>query len=247
MSFNTKISKPCSSLWNQMQWCPTSEQIEQFIELQLLLRSWNSQVNLTRLIEDDDYWINQIYDSIWPFKKELNNSPQNLQCVDVGSGCGLPGLALAIALPSSKITLIESIQRKTSALKSITQNLGLSNRITIINERVESSGHNLNLRNKFDVAMARAVASAPVVAEYLIPLLKPKGKAHIYKGKWSKTNQAELNKALMVLHAEVKLIENNLLPEERGMRNVIRIVSKGNCPAKYPRAIGVPTKSPLGN
>lgn len=247
MSFNTKISKPCSSLWNQMQWCPTSEQIEQFIELQLLLRSWNSQVNLTRLIEDDDYWINQIYDSIWPFKKELNNSPQNLQCVDVGSGCGLPGLALAIALPSSKITLIESIQRKTSALKSITQNLGLSNRITIINERVESSGHNLNLRNKFDVAMARAVASAPVVAEYLIPLLKPKGKAHIYKGKWSDKEQKELNQALLILNSKIQRIQKIQLPKDKGERNIIEISPIDICPKKYPRKIGIPLKRPLGN
>ena len=55
-----------------MAWQPSSDQLQQFTRLQELLRDWNSRVNLTRLVEGEDYWISQIFDSLWPLKPWLS-------------------------------------------------------------------------------------------------------------------------------------------------------------------------------
>tara|TARA_Y100001968_G_scaffold312148_1_gene335006 strand:+ start:34015 stop:34707 length:693 start_codon:yes stop_codon:yes gene_type:complete len=230
-----------------MNWHPNSEQIQQFIKLQSLLKSWNNQLNLTRLISGNDYWVSQIFDSLWPLEKELIKPLIDLNFIDVGSGCGLPGFAIAIALPNSKITLIEANSRKASALENISTQLGLSERISIRNERAEVSGHQPKLRGQFDFAMARAVASAPVVAEYLIPLLKQHGQGLIYKGKYIESEQQKLSQALIFLNGKIKKIQQINLPEDKGVRHLIRVISTESCPSKYPRKVGLPSKRPLGS
>ncbi len=247
MSLNTSLSKPCSSLWDLMQWQPNPEQINQFLQLQSLLKFWNNQINLTRLIDGDDYWVGQIFDSLWPYKEELQDPVKSFLGADIGSGCGFPGLALAIAFPQSKFTLIESITRKTLVLETITKELGLSERISILNERVEKSAHKSKLRGKFDIAMARAVANTPVISEYLVPLLNKNGQALIYRGKWSQEEQKNLTKVLQILNAKIKSIQKIDLPKNRGERHLVRIISTGICPRKYPRKIGLPSKKPLGD
>ena len=247
MSIDTKSSKPRAYLWDELNWHPSPKQLQQLIKLQSLLQYWNTQTNLTRLIYGNDYWIGQVFDSLWPLKQELQNPNEKLLCVDVGSGCGFPGLAAGIALTGSKVLLVDSVRKKTDILKKITNELDLSTRITFATKRIETIGQDSSFRGKFDLAMARAVSIAPVVSEYLIPLLKKKGEGLIYQGKWDQINQTKLNKALIFLNAKVKLIENKLLPEQRGERHIIRLIPKGKCPAKYPRSIGLPTKYPLGN
>ncbi len=247
MSIDTNSSKPCSSLWEKMNWTPSEKQLEQFIHLQAIIKYWNKKTNLTRLIEGQDYWVGQIFDSLWPLNQELNNPYKSFLCVDVGSGCGFPGLAVAIGLPKSKIVLIDSSRKKTDALDKISKEIGLSSRIEIHTKRAESIGQDSYFRGTFDIAMARAVAPAPVVSEYLIPLLKKNGEALLYKGLWNEVNQQSLNEALIPLEAKIKQVNSTQLPENRGTRNLIRLVPKGPCPEKYPRSIGIPTKRPLGN
>ena len=247
MSFNTNSRKPCSLFSDHMEWEPNSEQLEQFVHLQSLLKEWNHQVNLTRLTNGNDYWVSQILDSLWPLEKELINQTKQLNFIDIGSGCGLPGFAIAIALPNSKVTLVEAIGRKTSALSNICKELNLSSRIIIRNERAEVTGHQSKIRGNFDFAMARAVGSAPVVAEYLVPLLKENGEALIYKGKYLDSEIDSLSKALVFLKAEIKTIQQITLPEGKGERHLIRIIPNQNCPKMYPRKLGIPKKRPLGS
>ena len=57
---------PNQAFWGQLGWQPSDQQLGQFIALQQLLRDWNQRVNLTRLVEGDDYWIAQVFDSLWP-------------------------------------------------------------------------------------------------------------------------------------------------------------------------------------
>ncbi len=235
-----------SPLWKKIEWKPSSKQLKQFLDLQKILTKLNSQVNLTRLIKDEDYWINQVFDSLWPLKKELRDSSTPLNCIDVGTGCGFPGLAVAIALPKAKITLVDAISRKTNAIQQIVNQLGLSTRINVRTERIEQTGHNPSFRSNFDLAIARAVGSAPVLAEYLIPLINYQGNALLYRGKWNNSNEAELRQALRSLNAEINMIEAFELPFNRGIRHQIRLKSIDLCPKNYPRAIGIATKRPLG-
>ena len=232
--------------WDEIKWKPSNAQLDQFILLQELLREWNKKSNLTRLVDGDDYWISQICDSLLPLQEELQSSNLSCKFIDVGSGCGFPGMAIAIAMPNSNITLLDSSKKKTTFLKEVSREIGLTSRITVLTERAESIGKHPNFRGHFDYAVARAVAPATVVAEYLVPFLNSKGYALIYKGSWDKIDQQILKKALTELNAEIKQTHKFELPHNRGARNIIRINSVNKCPNQYPRSIGKPKKQPLG-
>ncbi len=232
--------------WNKIKWDPTKQQLAQFIQVQELLREWNKKINLTRLVDGDDFWISQIYDSLLPFQEELQFTKLSHKYIDVGSGCGFPGIAIAIAMPNSFVTLLDSSSKKTTFLKEVSKEIGLSSRISVITERAESAGKEKIYRGAFDYAIARAVAPASVVAEYLVPFLNSRGQALIYKGTWEEKEQQVLRKALTKLNAEIKHTHQSILPDSRGIRNIIRISSTKKCPNQYPRSIGKPKKQPLG-
>ena len=235
-----------SPIWQSLNWKPSNKQFELFIKFQYLLSKSNETLNLTRLISGEDYWISQVLDSLWPIKDELKRQTPNLKCIDVGSGCGFPGVAVAIALPESQLTLVEAIKKKSQAVQAIVNELGIASRITLLDERVELTGRNSFFRGKFDLSMARAVSSPSVVAEYLIPLIKTNGEAILFLGKWNEVEENKLKKALVKLNAYIKNIESINLPAEKGIRHQVRIAVKGICPQRYPRAIGIPQKRPLG-
>jgi len=223
------------------------DELEMFSRLQELIKKLNKLSNLTRLLDGNDYWISQVYDSIWPFFNDSNKLFANKKFIDIGSGCGFPGLAYAITHPNSEIYLIDSSLKKTNALKQIVESMNFTNKIHIVNDRIEKIGHNLELRHKFDVGTARAVSSAPTVAEYLLPLLKTNGVGLIFCGKWQETDHNKLKKALTTLNGKINKVKFKQLPANKGERNVIFIKSEGNCPNSFPRGIGKPSKYPLGN
>lgn len=244
---------PEPALWQALGWTPQPRQLEQFCQLQQLLRSWNQRLNLTRLVEGDDYWIAQVFDSLWPLLPLLN-SPEaedaapgsGLAVIDVGTGGGFPGLAVAIALPGARVTLVDSVQRKLDAVAAMAAELGLADRVRVRSERVERTGREGACRGRYQLAMARAVAAAPVVAEYLVPLLAPDGQAVLYRGQWSADDEQELERALALLQARIARREQRELPAGRGLRTAVSLVPTAPCPKSYPRAIGVPAKLPLG-
>ena len=233
-------------IWNELKWVPNEQQLAQFFHLQELLKEWNKKTNLTRLVDGDDFWTAQICDSLLPLHEELQYPELSQKYIDIGSGCGFPGIAIAIALPNSNITLLDSSSKKTTFLKEVSKEIGLDSRIKVVTERAEEAGRDPSLRNNFDYAIARAVASANVVAEYLVPFLNSTGKALIFKGGWSETEQQILKKALAELNAEIQQTHEFILPNNRGIRNIIRIISINKCPNQYPRSIGKPKKQPLG-
>lgn len=162
-----------AALWAALGWRPDAEQLGALEALQQELRQWNARLNLTRLVEGDDYWIAQVFDSLWPWRSLLHSPAAPLKLVDVGTGGGFPGLVLAIALPQARLTLVDSVGRKAAAVQAMAASLGLGERVVVRCERAELSGRSRDCRGRFDWALARAVAAAPVVAEYLVPLLRP--------------------------------------------------------------------------
>lgn len=240
-------SLPGAAFWEVLGWRPETSQLEQLKALQDQLRSWNSRVNLTRLVEGDDYWINQVFDSLWPLRTELGTPHQSRLAIDVGTGGGFPGLAVAIALPGTQMTLLDSVGRKTAAVQAMVDALNLRDRVSVRTDRIESAGHDPTLRGGFDLAMARAVAAAPVVAEYLVPLLQPKGSALLYRGQWGEADQRQLKRALLPLKAQLSSSQHCQLPADRGVRHLIRVQPVSPCPRQFPRAVGVPSRQPLGD
>ena len=94
--------------------------------------------------------------------------------------------------------------------------------------------------------MARAVGAAPVVAEYLVPLLRSSGEGLLYRGRWNDTDDMELQSALKLLKARSLSLQRIELPSDRGARTLIRIGPETATPRTYPRTTGMPSKMPLG-
>jgi len=240
-------SIPLTEIWRTLGWQPAPQQVESFQQLQDLLRHWNGRLNLTRLVEGDDYWVAQVLDSLWPLRELLRGAPEaSLEVIDVGTGGGFPGLAVAIALPQARLTLVDSVGRKVEAVRAMAAELGLSSRVQLRCERIERTGQGVATRGRFDWALARAVARSPVVAEYLVPLLRSEGRALLYRGQWSPEDQANLERALVPLRARLEGVERLELPAERGVRHALLLRPTGPCPKAYPRAVGVPARQPLG-
>ena len=237
---------PEPAYWDALGWQPSQAQRDQLVALQGQLQSWNQKVNLTRLVEGDDFWVGQVFDSLWPLTGELQSPEQPLHWIDVGTGGGFPGLAIAIALPKARVTLLDSVGRKTAAVEAMANTLGLADRVRVRTERIETTGRDGAFRGSFDRAVARAVAAAPVVAEYLVPLLNTDGQALLYRGQWNDTDALPFNKALRLLQARLVEVQHRQLPNDRGTRHLLRVQPTGSCPRSYPRAVGTPSREPLG-
>ena len=223
----------------------TEKEIIMFQELQIRIKELNHKTNLTRLIDGDDYWVSQVFDSIWPFKAFTNINFDNKKFLDIGSGCGFPGLAYAITHPNSEIYLIDSSKKKTDALKAIIKEINFKNNINVINDRIENLAHQSSMRNSFHIATTRAVSNPSTVSEYILPMLEKEGFGVLYCGKWTDEESKSLNKTLEILEGTIKEKKKILLPRNKGTRNIILIQQKNICPEIYPRKVGKPEKNPL--
>ncbi len=223
----------------------TEEEINIFQELQNKIKELNSITNLTRLIDGDDYWVSQVFDSIWPFKAFANINFNNKKFLDIGSGCGFPGLAYAITHPTSEIFLIDSSKKKTDALNILIKKINFQNNIHVINDRIENLAHQSSMRNSFNIATTRAVSNPSTVSEYILPMLKQEGLGVLYCGKWNDEESKNLDKTLKILKGKFKDKKKILLPRGKGTRNIILIQPKNVCPEIYPRKVGKPEKNPL--
>ncbi|MGE5380356.1 MAG: 16S rRNA (guanine(527)-N(7))-methyltransferase RsmG, partial [Methylocystaceae bacterium] len=163
-------------------------------------------------------------------------------CLDVGSGGGFPALPLAIAKPQSKFVLIEAEQKKVFWLEEARQEMKLVN-VEIIRGRAETLARDGNLREKFDIVTARAVAELRVLLEYTLPFVKVGGKLIAWKGPAAAEELAAARIALSELKGRLKQQMNYEVDKEK--RCLLIIEKMATTPQKYPRMEGTPKKRPL--
>lgn len=95
------FASPTPELWQALGWAPDDNQRAQFLALQQQLREWNGRLNLTRLVEEADFWIAQVVDSLWPLLPLLRERPEApLRCIDVGTGGGFPAWRWRLPCPT---------------------------------------------------------------------------------------------------------------------------------------------------
>lgn len=166
--------------------------------------------------------------------------------IDVGSGGGLPGIPLAIALPNTKITLLEATGKKARFLSLAVEELTLDN-VEVVNGRAEEIGSGEH-RARYDVATSRAVASLGVVAEYCMPLLRVGGVAVAMKGDLSGEELETGKVAADQLGGRLReVLPVPLLPDLPDRRRSLGVLEKvEKTPEKYPRRPGLARKRPLG-
>jgi 16S rRNA (guanine527-N7)-methyltransferase len=164
--------------------------------------------------------------------------------IDVGTGAGFPGIPLKITSPAIRLALVESVSKKAAFCRHIVDTLGLKN-VTVLAERAESVGTLPIHRQQYDWAIARAVASLPVLVEYLLPLVRVGGKALAMKGESGLAEAQSAENSIRVLGGCLHQIVPVTLPGVEDQRYLIVINKIAATPDQYPRRIGVPAKKPL--
>ncbi|BBL80527.1 ribosomal RNA small subunit methyltransferase G [Rubrobacter xylanophilus] len=167
--------------------------------------------------------------------------------VDVGSGGGLPGIPLKILLSGAEMVLVEATGKKARFMEHAVRQLGLRG-TRVVNARVEEVGRELEQRAAYDVALARAVAALPVLAEYCVPLVRVGGHVLAMKGRISGEELHAGGAAAGRLGARVSgVLEVSRLPEvsEAKQRRIVILEKTEETSERYPRKVGIPAKRPL--
>ncbi|MCL2144621.1 MAG: 16S rRNA (guanine(527)-N(7))-methyltransferase RsmG [Endomicrobia bacterium] len=175
------------------------------------------------------------------------NSALQLKVADLGTGSGMPGIPVKIAIPEIKLTLVESITKKCAFLENAAKKLGFD--IEILNKRAEEIGQNPAYRQKYDIVLSRAVSKFSPNLEISIPLLKVGGRFIVHKTKNSAESKEEglpsVENALRHLGAKLENIIPYKLPEQELDYCILVFKKYKDTPAQFPRKPGIPEKKPL--
>ncbi len=221
---------------------PAAGQKERLAQFSTLVLEWNQKLNLTAITDPREFWIKHIYDSLTCLPLLFSSGSSSV--IDVGTGAGFPGIPLKIAYPDMRLTLAESVKKKADFCRFAVDTLGLRD-VTVAAERAETLGQDMRYREKFDWAIARAVAPLPVLAEYLLPLVHLGGHALAQKGGNVGEELSRAKHAIELLGGEIKELTPVELPAGMGSRTLVMIKKVKYTPKAYPRRPGTPKKSPL--
>lgn len=233
-----------AQLWQQsLNWLPNAEQQFQFQRLYELIIAGNRQLNLTRITEPIEFWEKHLWDSLRGIvallgeKREVRGERREIKelgdlgdlgdlgqsafkIIDIGTGAGFPGIPVAIALPDSQVTLLDSTRKKVAFLDTLIEQMGRQNVNTVLG-RAEIVSKQPQHRRAYDIALIRAVGSASVCAEYALPFLKPGGLAVLYRGNWTTDETQTLQSTLENLGGAIEAIEEFTTPLSHSIRHCL--------------------------
>ncbi len=229
----------------------TDDQIALFRRFQEELLDWNQRMNLTSITDPAEIETKHFLDSLScllalpridgrPIAAWLATSPK---AVDIGAGAGLPGLALKIAWPGLRLTLLEATEKKCRFMQHVVETLGLTD-VTVVHARAEDFGQHAG-RLAFDLALARAVSRLPVLLEYGLPLLKLGGWLVIQKGRDPQEELAGAQAALQTLGGRLHAVMPVAVPGLDAERSLLIVAKAAKTPAAYPRRAGIPERQPI--
>jgi len=206
-----------------------------------LLYQANRTLNLTRVAPDAALELHGV-DSLAGLR--VLADPE-LLVADVGTGGGFPGVALAAARPAWRVTVVDSVQKKVQFVREAVQAAGIAN-VTAVWGRAEDLGRRPDFRERFDAAVARALAALPVLLELALPLVRPGGRVVAYKGGDVDEEVAASAAALQALGGAVEAVDRFRLPWSGAPRSLVVVRKTGSTPSRYPRRAGIPHRRPLG-
>lgn len=210
-----------------------------------LLCEWNTHMNLTGDTELSVAMDRHHADSLAPLALD-GLFPTGVSLIDVGSGAGFPGLPLAIARPDLTVTLLDSLQKRIGFLSAVVEELALTN-VRLMHARAEDAGRMPALRERFDVAVARAVAPLPVLCELLLPFVRVGGHMACYKGPAAQAEyRAGQAAAALLGGGELRMLPV-IIPTQPEWQHCILTCPKTKQTVRhYPRKAGIPSRQPLG-
>ena len=206
------------------------------------LLAWNEKFNLTAIRDPEGIRTKHFLDSFSCVLAWKGIPPRTL--IDVGTGAGFPGIPLKILYPSMRLTLVESVGKKAEFCRHAAGTLKLD-AVEVIHARAEEVGQMPAHREKYEWAVARAVANLPVLAEYLLPLVQVGGSMLAQKGQGGPAEAHKAEKAMKVLGGEIRQLTRVTLPGVAEDRYIVVAKKIAATPKGYPRKPGIPAKKPL--
>ena len=211
-----------------------------------LLVEWNEKMNLTAITDPVGVAVKHFADSMTAVPLLPSGK---FSLIDVGTGAGFPGVPLALVREDCTLTLLDSLNKRLVFLDTVCREVGLT--ANLVHARAEEGGHKPELREKFDVATARAVAALPTLCEYCLPFVKVGGRFLALKGPDGDREQEAAARAVATLGGKFVGAKTLTLPEspEEGvepmMRRLVDIEKVKPTPQKYPRPSAKIAKQPL--
>lgn len=220
----------------------TQSQISSFNTYEYELLEWNERHNLTAIRDPEKVRIKHFLDSLTCLL--VLRDTQMEKIIDVGTGAGFPGLPLKIVCPSIHLTLAESVGKKADFCNHMVKKLGLTG-VEVVQERAETLGQMPAYRERFNWAVARAVAELPVLVEYLLPLVQVGGMILAMKGETAPAEAHAADRAFRLLGGHLRRLVPISLPGVADQRFLVVVDKIAATPANYPRRAGIPSKCPL--
>ncbi|MFI3206931.1 MAG: 16S rRNA (guanine(527)-N(7))-methyltransferase RsmG [Clostridia bacterium] len=217
-------------------------QAEKFQRYYELLIEWNEKINLTAITEASEIVTKHFVDSLAILK--YVDIKQDAKMIDVGTGAGFPAVPIKIMRPDIDMTLLDGLNKRLKFLAVVGEELGLE--FTCVHKRAEEAGRMNEMRESYDVAVARAVAKMNTLCEYCIPLIKMKGKFVAMKGPALSEELVEAKRAMGLLGCSLKSEETFVLPDNEKSERKIAVLQKFSfTPKIYPRHGNKISKDPL--
>lgn len=167
----------------------------------------------------------------------------DFKVLDMGTGGGLPGLALAEACPTLQFTLVDSVEKKIRAVLEVAKSMGFSN-VKGVSARLEELAHKNEFREQFDAVTARALAELPTLLEYAAGFLRMGGKFYAWKSGEFSEELALSKKAQEILGLKFVRAHKYILPGGES-RSILEFEKKRSLEHNYPRKVGIPKSKPL--
>ncbi len=196
----------------------------------------NNVMNLTAITDPEGVVLRHFADSILP----MEHIPKGASVIDVGTGAGLPGVPLRIMRPDISLTLLDSLNKRIAFLNDVNSALGLG--AVAVHARAEDGGRGISLRERFDIALSRAVAELRVVAEWTLPFVKVGGASVMYKGPGAAEELENARNAFKLLNAEASILKYQT---HWGERDFVIAKKTAKTPGAFPRRAGAAAKEPL--
>lgn len=216
------------------------EKIALFRAYYELLEKRNAEFNLTAIKGEEDAAKLHFLDSLGILSCA---DFSGRRVIDVGCGAGFPGWPVKIAEPTVSLTLLDSTEKKVAFLREVSETLGLN--AECVHARAEELSRMPEYREKYDIAVSRAVARLNVLCELCLPFVKTGGVFIALKAADSDEEIREAYVSIKTLGGAKAEIREYQIPGTEITRRAVIIRKEAPTPAKYARRYAQITKKPL--